>query len=64
MRQTFDPTAGRTARQIQEHPSDPRRIMDPTDSRYGEFQPESNEHGGNPPRIEDPTDPRAGQSGS
>jgi len=54
----FDPTAGETARRIREHPGDARRILDVTDSRYGEFPAESRERTGDPPRIVDPTDPR------
>jgi hypothetical protein len=30
-----DPTAGRTARDIQRDPNAPRPILDPTDPRYG-----------------------------
>lgn len=58
--QPFDPTAGRTARQIREHPNDPRRILDPTDPQSGKFLPDTREQA-DAPRIVDPTDPRIGR---
>jgi hypothetical protein len=54
-----DSTAGRTARQIREHPNDPRRILDPTDPRQGTLLSDAREQAG-AARIVDPTDPRVG----
>lgn len=51
-----DPTAGRRARMIREHPEVPQPITDPTDPRCGSIDV---------PRegvvIQDPTDPRNGE---
>lgn len=49
-----DPTAGRRARQIREHPEVPQPVADPTDPRYGSVdEPDG--------WIQDPTDPRVGE---
>jgi len=50
-----DPTAGRRARMLQEHPHIPVPITDPTDSRYGGFGPLDEAI-----PIQDPTNPRFG----
>ena len=51
----LDPTAGETARAARAHPEAIRRVLDPTDPRFGKLS-----SAGDPtevPRIFDPTDP-------
>ena len=60
-RKTFDPTAGRRAREIREQPEIPQRILDPTDPRYGELVADTYRQPGSPRRVVDPTDPRCGK---
>jgi hypothetical protein len=48
-----DPTAGRTAQAIRNHPEIPRPLTDPTDPRLRDVPDASEEM-----PMEDPTDPR------
>ncbi len=59
-RPTFDPTAGKRAREIRAHPGTPQRITDPVDARYRELTSGAAEHADSQ-RIFDPTDPRCGE---
>jgi hypothetical protein len=52
-----DPTAGRTARGLREHPELPHPIRDVTDPRSRQPGPGRRE----PSVVTDPTDPRAGK---
>jgi hypothetical protein len=55
---TTDPTAGRTARELREHPELPHPIRDVTDPRSRQPAAGRRESGA----VTDPTDPRAGKS--
>lgn len=56
----LDPTAGKRAREIREHPGAPQRITDPTDPRYGELVPDTREQALDAQRVLDPTRPEYG----
>lgn len=51
----LDPTAGETARAARAHPEAVRRVLDPTDPRFGRLSPPGDTR--EVPRIFDPTDP-------
>ena len=51
----LDPTAGETAREARAHPDAMRRVLDPTDPRFGTLAAPGGTR--QVPRIVDPTDP-------
>lgn len=51
----LDPTAGETARAARAHPEAIRRVLDPTDPRFGRLSAAHDTR--EAPRIVDPTDP-------
>jgi hypothetical protein len=53
--ESFDPTAGARAREVQRNPGVPQPILDPTDPRYGQLQGGARASG----EVLDATDPRA-----